>query len=241
MKRQKQLITNGKGIGILLICAMLFLAAVPGCAAVRGKSKPAAEKEAAENVKEAGKAETAKNAGKKKVSAKETGKAEAEGVNGGQDMKNTEGKVSGFIAVTTREEQEAADRTAQTLFGALEAGDEAAIRGLFSPYALENAEQLEEKIRELLAYYPGADGGYQGVSISREHKDGSRYRHILNLTLTVKDKGQKYQINICLYMRDDFEPAREGVHLIEVIREEEKPADFKWKEEKDAPGVYVAE
>ena len=140
-----------------------------------------------------------------------------------------------------REEQEAADRTAQELFKALEAGDEVAIRELFSPYARENAADLDGKIRELIAYYPGANGGYTGNSVSTESKRGNQFLHVLDITLTVTNDGQEYQIDICLQMRNDFEPSKEGVHLIEIIREEEKPEGFKWKEKEDAPGVYVAE
>ena len=158
-----------------------------------------------------------------------------------QDMENAGSGITGMIVVGSREEQEAADQTVQELFKALEAGDEKAIRELFSPYARENAADLDEKIRELIAYYPGANGGYTGNSVSTESKRGKQYLHVLDITLTVTNDGQEYQINICLQMKNDFEPSKKGVHSIEIIREEEKSENFKWKEKEDAPGVYVAE
>ena len=201
----------GKRFWLLLLCGMIFCGSVTGCGVARGKTSHAEE------------------------TPNETEKEES------QDMENAKSGISGSIVVSSREEQEAADKTVHKLFDALEAGDEAAIRNLFSPYALENADDLEGKIQELIAYYPGADGGYTGASITTEDNDYGKKQHVLDIILTVTNKGQEYQIDICLQMRNDFEPSMEGVHLIEIIREEEKGADFIWKEKEDAPGVYVGE
>lgn len=202
---------RGKRFWLLLLCGMLLCGSGTGCGADRGKTPHAEE------------------------TVNETEKEEI------QDMGDAKSGVSGSIVVSSREEQEAADQTVHKLFDALEAGDEAAIRNLFSPYALENAVDLEGKIQELIAYYPGADGGYTGASITTEDNDYGKKQHVLDIILTVTDKGQEYQIDICLQMRNDFDPSMEGVHLIEIIREEEKTADFIWKEKEDAPGVYVGE
>lgn len=201
----------GKRFCLLLLCGMIFCGSVTGCGVARGKTSHAEE------------------------TPNETEKEEI------QDMENAKSGISGSIVVSSREEQEAADQIVHKLFDALEAGDETAIRNLFSPYALENAANLEGKIRELIAYYPGANGGYQGNAISREKKRGVKYMHVLDIILTVTNKGQEYQIDICLQMRNDFDLSMEGVHLIEIIREEEKGADFIWKDKEDAPGVYVGE
>lgn len=219
MKRQRQLTINGSRHlhGIMRVlgkrCGLLLICGMLSCGIGTGCSA----------------------AQESKVNGKE--KAEEEM----QDMENAGSGITGMIVVGSREEQEAADRTAQELFKALEAGDEVAIRELFSPYARENAADLDGKIRELIAYYPGANGGYTGNSVSTESKRGNQFLHVLDITLTVTNDGQEYQIDICLQMRNDFEPSKEGVHLIEIIREEEKPEGFKWKEKEDAPGVYVAE
>ena len=44
-----------------------------------------------------------------------------------------------------------------------------------------------------------------------------------------------------LQIRNDEEPEKVGVYLIEVMTPEAKPQGFKWKDEEDAPGVYVLE
>ena len=158
-----------------------------------------------------------------------------------QDMGVGKSGVTGTIAVSGREEREAAEQVVEKLFRALEAGDEAAIRGLFSPYAIENAADLDGKIREMIDYYPGADGGYTGSCITTNDKDAGKIRQILDIALMVTDEGKDYELVICLQMRNDYEPSMEGVHLIEMIKVEEEPAGFQWKNEDDAPGVYVAE
>ena len=229
MKRQRQLTTSGsrtahdtkpvhdrrplcgKRLGLLFLCSMLLCGTATGCAKAQGKT--------------ATKGET----------AQETGTEEK------QDMGSTTSEITGTIAASDREEKEAANQVVKKLFDALETGDENAIRGLFSPYALQNVADLDRKIRELIAYYPGADGGYDGVAISKESKESGKYMHVLEIILTVTNEGQEYGIEICLHMRNDFEPSKEGVHLIEAIREVEKPSGFKWKTKDAAPGVYVAE
>lgn len=149
--------------------------------------------------------------------------------------------LSGRIAVSSQEEHDSAEKATQTLFWALENKDAETIRNMFSPYAQEHAVNLDEDIQRLIAYYPGADGGYTGASITTEDNDYGKKQHVLDIILTVTNKGQEYQIDICLQMRNDFEPSMEGVHLIEVIREEEMPSDFFWKESDDPPGIYVWE
>ena len=229
MKRLRQLTTSGsrtaygtkpahgkialrrKRLGLMLLCGMLLCGTATGCAKAQGKT--------------AAKEETAQNTGTEET----------------QDMGSTNSGITGTIVVTTREEKEAADQVVQKLFNALEAGDEKAIRGLFSPFALENATDLDGKIRELIAYYPGADGGYDGAAISKESRDKGKYMHVLEIILTVTNEGQEYDLVICLQMENEFEPSKEGVHLIEIMKQEDEPAGFKWKTKDAAPGVYVAE
>ena len=148
-------------------------------------------------------------------------------------------RIKGTIVVSSPEEQEAADAAVETLFAALEAGDEQAIKEMFSDYALENAPEIDENIEKLISYFPGADGGYDGVGVSTENKDQGKYQHVLDLILTVRNGDDTYKIGICLQMKNEFDPTREGVHLIEVIREEEMQSDFFWKESNDHPGIYV--
>ena len=38
---------------------------------------------------------------------------------------------------------------------------------------------------------------------------------------------------------DEKEPDKEGLYLVEVMTEDAEPEDFKWRNEDDAPGIYV--
>ena len=149
--------------------------------------------------------------------------------------------LSGRIAVSSQEEHDAAEKATQTLFWALENKDAETIRNMLSPYAQEHAVNLDEDIQRLIAYYPGADGEYDGAACTFESKHYGVKEHSMDVLLSVNDEGIEYRYSICLYLRNDNDTSKEGVHLIEVIREEEMPSDFFWKESDDPPGIYVWE
>ena len=149
--------------------------------------------------------------------------------------------LSGRIAVSSREEQYAAEKATQTLFWALENKDAETIRNMFSPYAQEHAVNLDADIQRLIAYYPGADGEYEGAACTFESNRYGVKEYSMDILLSVNDEGMEYRYSICLYLRNDTDTSKEGVHLIEAIREEEMSSDFFWKEPDDPPGIYVWE
>lgn len=140
-----------------------------------------------------------------------------------------------------RTEDEAKKVTADKLIKALEDKDAAAIRELFSPYALENSSDLDEKIQEMIDYYPGMDGEYVCVGSSSRSSDYGTIVHIINPAISAEKDGKKYEINICQYLRNDEDHSMEGVYLIEIIKEEDEWEGFKHMNEDDRPGVYVGE
>lgn len=140
-----------------------------------------------------------------------------------------------------RTEDEAKKVTADKLIKALENKDAASIRELFSPYALENSSDLDEKIQEMIDYYPGMDGKYECVGPSSRSSDYGTIVHIINPVIYAEKDGKKYEINICQYLRNDEDPSMEGVYLIEIIKEEDEWEGFKRMNEDDRPGVYVGE
>lgn len=147
--------------------------------------------------------------------------------------------LSGRIAASSREEYYAAEKATQTLFWALENKDAETIRNMFSPYAQEHAVNLDADIQRLIAYYPGADGEYEGAACTFESKRYGVKTHSMDVLLSVNDEGREYKYSICLYMRNDNDTSKEGVNIIEVIREEEIQSDFFWKEPDEPPGIYV--
>ena len=150
----------------------------------------------------------------------------------------TNSNVTGTITVSTKEEKEHAKMVVDTFFNALENKDSQAIKGLFSQYAKDNTYDLDGKINKLISFYPGADGGYESSSISSEDNDYGTKSQALELELTINNQGSKYKIKIGMYIRNDFDSSKIGVHLIEVLVEENAPSYFKWKSIDDAPGIY---
>lgn len=140
-----------------------------------------------------------------------------------------------------RTEDEAKKITADKLIKALEDKDAASIRELFSPYALENSTDLDEKIQEMIDYYPGMDGEYVCVGSSSRSSDYGTIVHIINPVISAEKDGKEYEINICQYLRNDKDSSMEGVYLIEIIKEEDEWKCFKRMNEDDRPGVYVGE
>ena len=150
----------------------------------------------------------------------------------------TSSNITGVLTVSSREEKEYAKMVVDTLFNALENKDSQAIKGLFSQYAKDNTYDLDGKINKLISFYPGADGGYESSSISSEDNDYGTKSQALELVLTIKNQGSKYEIKIGMYIRNDFDSSKIGVHFIEVLVEENAPSYFKWKSIDDAPGIY---
>ena len=150
----------------------------------------------------------------------------------------TNSNITGVLIVGSREEKEYAKMVVDTLFNALEDKDSQAIKGLFFFFFKNNTYDLDGKINKLLRFYPGADGGYESSSISSEDNDYGTKSQALELALTIKNQGSKYEIKIGMYIRNDFDSSKVGVHFMEVLVEENAPWNFKWRTIDDAPGIY---
>ena len=146
-----------------------------------------------------------------------------------------------LLAPRQSDEDRQSDEMMQSIVDALDAEDAEALKELFSPYAQEEIADLDEKIEELIAYYPGSEGGFEGHNVSKK----SANRGIISLALlgryTVKYDGGEYRIRFVTYPQNDEEPEKIGLYLIEVMTEEAKPEGFKWKDETDVPGIYILE
>ncbi len=144
-----------------------------------------------------------------------------------------------YMADAVRKDYEQADMMMQSIMETLEAQDANALKELFSPYALKHTENLEEKIEELIEFYPGSDEGFEGDCSA---KGGQHYGEwIINGIYTVMSDSQEYEIRFITMPKNDEEPDKVGLYLIEVMTEEAKPEGFKWRNEEDEPGIYVLE
>ena len=146
--------------------------------------------------------------------------------------------ASEYRAKVLREDDDKSEDMKKSIIDALDKQDAEALKGLFSEYALENAEDLDEKIEELMEFYSGSDEAIEGGMRSSE---GGKYYEdwILNSVYTLKKNGQEYELRIVTIPMDKKEPDKVGLYLIEVMTEEVKPEGFKWRNEEDAPGIYV--
>ena len=146
-----------------------------------------------------------------------------------------------YLARTSRSDDEQSEATKQSIINALETRDTQGLKAMFSQYALENAEDLDEKIQELIDFYPGCNGGFNGGCSTLEGTDYGVRTKVLNGTYTVTNDNEEYYLIFTIQLRNDEEPDKVGLHLIEVMTEEAMPEGFKCKDEDDAPGVYVLE
>lgn len=146
--------------------------------------------------------------------------------------------ASEYRAKVLREDKDMAENMKKSIIAALDKQDAEALKGLFSEYALENAEDLDEKIEELMEFYAGSDETIEGGMPSAE---GGKYygEWIINSVYTLKKNGQEYEMSIITMPLDDEEPDKVGLYLIEVMTEEAEPEGFKWRNEDNDPGIYV--
>lgn len=146
-----------------------------------------------------------------------------------------------YLGKVAQSEDKQSDAMMQSIIDALETQDKDALKALLSPYALEHAEDLDEKIEELMEFYPGSEGGFDGYNVSKKSANYGVISLMLDGVYDVSSNGEEYEVNFVMYPRNDEEPEKIGLYLIEVMTEEAKPEGFKWKNEEDAPGIYVLE
>lgn len=146
-----------------------------------------------------------------------------------------------YLEKSVKANKEQADAVIQSILNALDSQDSKIMKDLFSTYALEHAEDLDERIEELMEFYPGCNGGFEGSYNTHESNDYGVKTWVLNGTYTISMDTKEYQIRFTTQLRNDKEPEKIGLYLIEVMTEDAKPEGFKWKSEKDAPGIYILE
>ena len=87
----------------------------------------------------------------------------------------------------------------------------------------------------------GCNGGLEGGCSTLEGSNYGGKTKVLNEIYTVTNDNQEYYLIFTIQLRNDEEPDKVGLHLIEVITEEVMPEGFKFKNHKSAPGIYVLE
>ena len=133
-----------------------------------------------------------------------------------------ESKVTGEEYVSPR--GQACLDAAEGLLGALEAGDEDAIVGLFSPEARAGSDDLDEQADKLIESCSGHVGYLDTHSVthpmeSEKVEDGKR-RVELSTDFSFALDGENYWCYMTLVSENDFDEAEEGVSTVIVWSED---------------------
>lgn len=129
------------------------------------------------------------------------------------------------------------------ILDASEDGDEDRILDLFSDYALEENEDLEDEIEEYLDCFPDIDElTNRGCSqfSHRNRRSDEQEAHYEPVVCIDDHHGDRYRL-VCIWIECDSEdPDRQGIHSIQLISEDcYDRGDFTIHSVNDRPGVYV--
>ena len=146
-----------------------------------------------------------------------------------------------YMMMQNDSDKEKANAVMEPLVEALEEKDVERVKELFSKYALENSDNLDEKIEELMDYYPGYDGEYEVTISTEESMSFGVVWYALHATYDLLKGDQSYEIRLTIFSRNDTERDKIGLYSIQVMTPEAKPEGFKWRNENGDPGVFVLE
>lgn len=135
---------------------------------------------------------------------------------------------------------------AEALVGALEAGDEGAIVGLFSPSARASSTGLEGRAHELVERCSGQAEYLDGQSVTRpvesEKTDGGRRRVELSVEFSFALGGQNYWCHMTTVSENDFDESEVGVSALIVWSEDAYSAMLygaRGTEWPEGPGLHL--
>lgn len=113
-------------------------------------------------------------------------------------------------------DKEYSDAMMQSIIDAFEMQDVNAMKDLFSTYAQEHEEGLDEKIEEIMEFYPGCSGGFEGECETRERSDNDNTVWELTGIYTVYNNDSSYRVRFTAQSRNDREPDKIGLSQIEI-------------------------
>lgn len=196
----------------VLCCMVLCLAQVTAC------DRKALEEQAGEL------AQTAKDAAKEKVDAYLESCTE-----------------SGEGRPTLEDEPEIYSQVVDEFFAAVDAGDKEKILGQFAPNVRKHDKDLEEKLDELLAFYPGptdlCDREEGSPMMGSYTIDYGKYQCKIIDWFPVVSNGINYYCQLSYIYWDDKNPDNVGIEYVDMVSEKVICSEpFKWPEE---PGIFV--
>ena len=146
----------------------------------------------------------------------------------------------GTIACSSQKEADIVYAITEGLLDAKKTGDTDYLYSEFSEYA-KTSPFLKDNLKELIQTMPNAEVTYDGVMKSTGSYNKGVGEEILYPSIYFFEKGEeKYRIRMVIYMRNDTEKEKKGLHLIQFEDlSGVKDTDTPWPSESDVPGVYI--
>jgi hypothetical protein len=134
-----------------------------------------------------------------------------------------------------------ADARMEQVFEAIKEHDKNAVRAIFSPKAITEADNFDAGVDFLLSFVTG-----EVVSWSRDESpvvsdvvENSRKTKQLLTWYTLETEEHKYLVFLVDYPIDTVNPENEGLYSLRIIREEDEENLVGTMEEWIIPGIYV--
>lgn len=146
----------------------------------------------------------------------------------------------GMIACSSKKEADIVYAITEGLLDAKKTGDTDYLYSEFSEYA-KTSPFLKDNLKELIRTIPDAEMTYDGVMDSTGSYDRGVEEEILYPSIYFFQKGEeKFRIRMVIYMKNDTEKEKEGLHLIQFENlSGGKDTNTPWPSESDVPGIYI--
>ena len=140
--------------------------------------------------------------------------------------------------VWSADNRQTAEDRFQQIMKAIEEKDTEGLKNMFSPNALEEAEDIDGGIAYLMDFFKGTiwttDLTYQ---VNNSTRDGEKTSTIRCMTI-VSAKGS-YLVFFIDIVKDTKDPDNVGLYMLQIIKESQRDDEFDWgKGESYCAGVY---
>jgi hypothetical protein len=130
----------------------------------------------------------------------------------------------------------------EQLLELIKAGDGATIKSLFSKQALAEAEDFDNNMDRLFAFFQGeivscTREAFSGPTTIDHGKKSVKYES----WYTVLTDEDEYIFFIVGYTRNDFDPDTEGMYTLRILKAINKDTQFIYWGSMEIPGIWVPE
>lgn len=126
---------------------------------------------------------------------------------------------------------------------ALESEDPAALKSLFSPNAIEQAQSFDGCVQALFEYCQGTGAFYadDGPATTEKSQDDGVERKVIDKSYDVSTSTDTYRFAISFVVTDDGDKDNIGIWSLYVIKMKDDldPDDAYWGDGKNTPGIHI--